>query len=154
MAIRNRFKFETLHRVRLLQEKVKMRELGKLMSEQMETINYRQCLMDENYRMAGRLSKVNQDSHSVRLAQVTWTRMEFLQDQIEKAGVLIEEVNALIDLKRDEVADAYRSRKMFDKLLEKHNQNVLVRDRRKEEKKLGEGTLIRYFRDAGKGQKT
>ena len=154
MAFKNKFRFETVHRVRKLQEKAKMRELGQLMSELRSSINYRKNLLGEKFGRAKELSSITAKAHQVAVAQVTFARMEFLEDQIIKADALIEDVKALIEQKRVEVSDAYRSRKMFDKLLVKHDQRVTIFERRTEEKELNEISIVRFSKNNNFGTRS
>lgn len=146
MNIPVKFRFKTLHRVRKLEEKTKLRELGALIHELEKLTLAKRLLLEKQDHTRRRLSTASAGKHQVGLAQngVQW--MLFLSEKVEKIDFQIEDMHALIQKKKKEVSVAHRQRKMFDKLKEKHEKKLEIDGRRQEENILNDVAVTRYVK--------
>lgn len=146
MQVERKFRFETVHRVRKLQEKSKQRELGILFQS-----------LDHTKTVIRRL-KSDRDNEAKALATVTdprWARtlsgrILFLEMKILENVKNINEIEKSIEEKRAEVDKATQGRKMFDTLSDRHASSLSDHDRR-EETKLNDDIAVRRFRVSNSG---
>ena len=139
-----KFRFETVHRVRRLQEKQKQRELGALIVQLERTIAHRGQIQSERFLQATRLAGLDEMVSKPVWAQTIAARMAFLNDLIERDFELEADTRLLIEEKRKEVKKALQERKMFDRLYEKHRDNLQRERRSREIKELDEIAVMRF----------
>lgn len=139
-----KFRFETLHRVRKLEEKTRLRELGVLMNE-LENLTFAK---NELIRLKNvtrvKLSRIPVGKHQTGLAQTGVDWMNSLDNKVELIDFQVEDTQALIEKKKEEVTLAHRQRKMFDKLREKYEQESNITLRRLEEGVLNDIAVTRF----------
>jgi flagellar export protein FliJ len=148
MSDKSKFRFATVHRVKRLMENVRMRELGQLMSQLQLQTDFQEDMKRQRTEDARNFGKAATQGIKACWAQTLGDRDFYFRGQIAQSQLLIEDQQKLIEAKRKEVELAYRERKMFDRLLEKHSKQQGIEQRRQVEKDLDEIVSTRFSRKA------
>jgi flagellar export protein FliJ len=143
MAKNPRFRFETVHRVRKLEERNRKRELGILLSRLEQLISQRKHIEMGREKLAQELANLGHQAVSAGWALVFSGRIAHLDRQRSESMESEKDLHELIEEKRAEVEKALMARKGLDRLLEKHQAKIKAIIRKDEEKYLDEMTIIR-----------
>jgi len=144
---RKQFRFETLWRVRHLIEDKLQRELGVIQAELNQALLKKerttQSFADEHRQLAEDMQK----GLPAQDAQLRRQHLDALTEQGMMNDLEIIDAKSRLEVKRQEVLEATRSRKVMDRLREKFQAQQTYEENREEDKELGETALNRFLRD-------
>ena len=141
-----KFRFETVHRVRKLQEKTRLRELGALMVELERARELRNEIREQRRREATDLVVGLREGRSAAWSDMVRRRLEYLDHQVEEILEQEKSIHGLIAEKQKEVELAHRNRKMFDRLEEHHLDDTRLEQAREESAAADEVATMRFDR--------
>lgn len=139
-----RFKFDSLRNIRGQIEEAKKRELGSAIAYKDKLENEKMDLLEEKQMLQDDMVNNIQSSFDVRILKEINEYRNYNEMCIKRKSEQIQEADKKVELKRLELINAMKDKKIIDNLREIHKEYYFTEEKRMEQKQVDEVVSYKY----------